>query len=83
MHLLLLHNHSFGTIDNNMQILQHQKKGPQLNTLERFHIRKEATINNPLNDDHTMQPTQIFNTILKYTPFQPTPTTHPHNRVPP
>jgi hypothetical protein len=57
--------HSFGTIDNTMGILKKQRKGPHLNTLERFYIHKEASINNHLNDDHTVIPNRVFDTILK------------------
>ena len=32
--------HSFGPMKEIMEIIQVQKKGPHLNTIERFHIRK-------------------------------------------
>jgi hypothetical protein len=38
------HAHSFGTIDTTTHILQHQKKGPHLNTLEKFYIHEEAAL---------------------------------------
>jgi len=47
-----------------MQVLQFQKKGPHLNTTECFHIHKEAAANNYLNDEHTVTPNRIFDTIL-------------------
>jgi hypothetical protein len=56
--------HSFGTIHDVMQILQFQKKGLHLNTTERFHIHKEAASNNHLNNEHTITPNHIFDTIL-------------------
>jgi len=56
--------HSFGSIHDVMQILQFQKKGQHLNTIERFHIHKEASANNHLNDEHTVTPNRIFDTIL-------------------
>jgi len=49
-----------------MQVLQVQKKGTHLNTIERFHIHKEAAQNNHLNDDHTITANRIFHTILQY-----------------
>jgi len=58
--------HSFGNIHNIMQMIQLQKKGIHLNTIERFHIHKEAATNNHLNDDHTVSANRIFATILKY-----------------
>ena len=44
------HTHTFGPIDNIMQILYYQKKGSHLNTIERFHIHKEAATDNQHND---------------------------------
>jgi len=43
---------------------QFHKKGPHLNTLERFHIHKVGTSHNHLNDEHTITPNRIFDTIL-------------------
>jgi hypothetical protein len=62
------HVHSFGTINNIMQILQYQKKGPHLNTIECFYIHIEAASDNHLNDSHTIFPNRIFDTILKTLP---------------
>jgi hypothetical protein len=70
------HAHSFGNIDSTMQILQHQRKGPHLNTLEKFHIHEEAARNNHLNDDHTVIPNKIFKAIQK---IQKQPHPHPQN----
>ena len=50
------HAHCFGTIDNIMQILHHQKKGPPFNTLEWFHIHKEAAHDNHLSDNQAIFP---------------------------
>ena len=47
-----------------MQILQVQKKGLHLNTLERFHIHREAAANNHLNDVLTISANTIFDTIF-------------------
>jgi hypothetical protein len=58
-----------------MHIIQHQKNGPH-NTLERFYIHKEAASYNHLNDDHTIFPNKIFDTILK---IQPHKTSSPPN----
>jgi len=62
------HMHSFGPIQDVMNILQFHKKGPHLNTLERFHIHKEASSHNHLNDEHTITPNRIFDTILNIDP---------------
>jgi hypothetical protein len=62
---LIEHNHTFGTIHNTMQILRHHKKGPHLNTLERFHIYTEYITNNHINDNQTIFPNKIFDVLLK------------------
>ena len=48
-----------------MQILQLQNKGAHLNILERFHTYAEYNSNNHLNDDVTISPNKIFDTLLK------------------
>jgi len=48
-----------------MQIQHHQKKGPHLNTIERFYIHTEATSNNHLSDNQTIYPNRMFDTTLK------------------
>ena len=62
---LLTHGHSFGNLENTMEIIQLQKKGTHLNTVERFHIHKEVITNNHLNEDYTETSNPIFNAILK------------------
>ena len=57
--------HSFGPLDNIMQVLHQHKKGIHLNTIERFHIHIEHTAGNHLNDDHTIFPNRIFDTLIK------------------
>jgi len=65
--------HSFGPIDNILQVLHHQKKGTHLNTIERFHIHIEHAAGNHLNDDHTIFPNRILDTLIK--PCTPPPHT--------
>jgi hypothetical protein len=61
-----------------MQILRHHKKGPHLNTLERFYIHTEYTSNNHINDTHTIFPNKIFEILLKDHPqTNPPPTPMP------
>jgi hypothetical protein len=55
-------------------------KGPHLNTLERFYIHKEASLNNHLNDDHTVIPSRFFDTILKMQHLPPTSPPPNHSR---
>jgi hypothetical protein len=45
-----------------MQILQIQKKGLHMNTVEKFYIHKEAAKDNHLNDEHTVTNNIIFDT---------------------
>jgi hypothetical protein len=55
-----------------MQVLYHQKKGAHLNTIERFNIHIEHAAGNHLNDEHTIFPNKIFDTLLKLnTPHTP------------
>ena len=61
---LIEQNHPFGTIHNTMQI-RHHKKAPHLNTLERFHIYAEYVTNNHINDNQTIFPNRLFDTLLK------------------
>jgi hypothetical protein len=41
------------------------QKRAYMNTNERFHIHAEFAANNNLNDDHTLFPNAIFDTLLK------------------
>jgi hypothetical protein len=59
------HTHPFGSIDNIMQILHHQKKGPHLNTLGWFYTHKEAASGSHVDDNQTIFPNRIFDAILK------------------
>ena len=64
--------HSFGPIDNSMQVLNHQKKRAHINTIEIFHIHVEQAHGNHLNDDHTVLPNEIFDILIKIkTPLTP------------
>jgi hypothetical protein len=58
-------NHSFGPMPNIMQPLQLHKKGPHLNTLEKFHIYTEFRANNHLNDEHFITTNAIFDTLCQ------------------
>ena len=57
--------HSFGPTNEIMQVLHCHKKGPHLNTIERFHIHAESIANNHLNDDHTLFLNAIFDILLR------------------
>ena len=56
--------HTFGALENIMQNLKNQKKGPHLNNMELFYSQKEATSENELNDKQNIFPTKTFGVIL-------------------
>jgi hypothetical protein len=56
--------HSFGPIENIMQVLHYHRKGAHLNTIEKFYIHAEFTANNHLNDNQTIFLNTIFDTLL-------------------
>jgi len=58
------HIHSFGNIHDIVQVLQFQKEGTHLNTIECFYIHKEAASNNHLNNEYTVSLNRVFNTNL-------------------
>ena len=58
------HIHSFGPIQDTMQIQQRQNKEAHLNTIERYYIYREFTQNNHLNDEHIISPNKIFDNLL-------------------
>ena len=47
-----------------MQILQYHKKSTHLNTIERYYIHAEFTVNNHLNESKNIFPNPIFEAIL-------------------
>jgi len=63
---VLERSHSFGPIQDTMQILQYQNKGNHLNIIERFYIYSEFTKYNHLNDEYTISSNRIFNALLKH-----------------
>jgi hypothetical protein len=54
--------HAYGTIEDTFDILHFEKKGPLMNTLERFHIYKLSREGIHLNDTYN----PIFNLITKH-----------------
>jgi len=68
---LIEEGHSFGPIHSIMQVLHHHRKGTHLNTLERFHIHTESAASNHLNDNNSIFPNSIFDTLAKKTAINP------------
>jgi hypothetical protein len=62
---LIEHQHSFGSIQNTMQILRPHNKGTHLNTIERFYAYTEYNNDNHLNDESTIFPNKSFDTLLR------------------
>jgi hypothetical protein len=60
--------HHFGRMQETMTILHLQNKGMHLNTIERFYIYAEHKKQNHLNDDSTIFPNKIFETLIKPNP---------------
>jgi len=73
------HAHSFDTIENTMQILHHHRKGAHLHTIQRYYIHAGHAANNHLNDDHTIFPNKIFDTLIKAFLHKPVPCPHTVN----
>jgi hypothetical protein len=57
-------SHSFGPINDIMQVLHRQKEGTHLNTIVKFHIHIEHAAGSHLNDDHTIFPNKIFDSLI-------------------
>jgi len=60
--------HAFGTIDEIMNIIQYERKGKMLDTLEKFYIYRETKNGNQINDRLTVHSNPIFETIVKHSP---------------
>jgi hypothetical protein len=58
--------HSYGTIEDTLNILHFKKKGPLMNSLEQFHIYRLGKDNLHLKVTHTDTYNPIFNLIIKY-----------------
>jgi len=62
---VLEHSHTFGPMDNIMDILSFNRKGIHLDTTERFCIYIEATVNNQFNGKHIICSNKILKTITR------------------
>jgi hypothetical protein len=62
---LLEHSHTLGNMQDFMRVVHFQKKGTHPNTIQRFHIHKQAAKSNHLNDDHTLSANKVIDTILR------------------
>jgi hypothetical protein len=54
---------AYGTMENTMDILHIERKGPMINTWERYHIYNLYKENLHINDTYTDTHNSIFNVI--------------------
>jgi hypothetical protein len=60
----LRNQHSFGPMEDIMDIVHVINKGKMMDTLERYYIYKETKSNNQINDKLTVKPNAIFKTLI-------------------
>jgi hypothetical protein len=65
---LLEEGHSLQPMDSCMKVLEYQRKGQKLNTLEQYHIYSLTKTEQPLNEQYTDTQNPIFESILKVYP---------------
>jgi hypothetical protein len=58
--------HTYGTMEDTMDILHVEKKGALMNTLKRFHICNLSKENLHMNDTYTDTYNPFFNVIKDY-----------------
>jgi hypothetical protein len=63
-HHILNTGHAFGKLEDTLEILSLQRKGPHLITLEKFHIYKENKTDQLLNEVHTDQYNPLFELLI-------------------
>jgi hypothetical protein len=67
---LLENKHSFGPMEDIMDIVHVTNKGKMMDTLERYYIYKEKKSNNQINDKLTVKPNAIFETLIHEAPHR-------------
>jgi hypothetical protein len=65
-HHILNTGHSYGSLENSLEILNIQGKGSYLNTLERFHIYRTKQTGYLLNDIHADTYNPIFELLIEH-----------------
>ena len=60
--------HSFGPMNEIMNVIHFERKGKMLDALEKFYIYRETENGNHINDRFTVQSNLIFETIVKRFP---------------
>jgi hypothetical protein len=60
---VLATEHTYGTIEDTIDVIMTGRKGRHLNTLEKYHIYKIIRNNLHMNDTHIEAHTPIFQTV--------------------
>ena len=63
---LLDNQHTIKSMEECMAVLHATRKGPMLNTLERFYIYQATQNDNQLNDKNTVTPNPIFDAVIQH-----------------
>jgi hypothetical protein len=58
--------HLYGTIQDTMEIIKAVKKGPIMDTIEKYHIYKANQNGIQFNDTHTNNKNPLFDTLYRY-----------------
>jgi hypothetical protein len=67
---LLDEGHTFGPMENIMDIIHYAKKGKMMDALERFHIYEASQKGIQINDKSTIQRNPIFDTLVRHLPHR-------------
>jgi len=63
-------DHSFGPMNEIMEVVHVAKKSKILDTLEEFYIYRETKHSNQINEKLTMQPNPIFEALVQHSPHR-------------
>ena len=63
---LLDEGHTFGPMENIMDVVHYAKKGRMMDTLEKFHIYEVTQRDIQINDKSTIQRNPIFDTLVRH-----------------
>jgi hypothetical protein len=80
--------HNYGRMDQTMEIMHTERKGPKLSTLEQFCIHEITKKGMQIKDTLTDMYKPIFDTLIKYYihyqgyPLLPHPSSLPHSTTP-
>jgi len=64
--LAINEGHSFGPMNEIMNVIHYERKRKMLDTLEKFYIYRETKNGNQINNRLTVQSNPIFETIVRH-----------------